>query len=95
MEAACAVAPEGNSTMSETFSDQECVVLYLGWRLDEPLACPACGAHISSRNDAKAGWVGSRRFTCDGCGKIGTHLVPDPVTSAPKETPADPGPSKT
>jgi hypothetical protein len=76
--------------MSETFSNQECVVLYLGWRLDKPLACPACGAQVSSRDDARAGWVGSRHFTCDGCGKTGTHLVPDRAPSAP----ADRGPSK-
>jgi hypothetical protein len=67
-------------------------VLYLGWRLGKPLACPACGAHVTSRDDARVGWVGSRCFTCDGCGRTGTHLVPDRAPSALREKPASPGP---
>ena len=85
---------EGVDRLSETFSDQDCVALYLRWRLDKPLDCPACGGHVSSHHDARVGWAGSRLFICDGCGKTGTHLVPDPAPSAVREKPADPGPLK-
>lgn len=71
--------------MSETFSDQDCAVLYLGWRLEKPLVCPACGGRVTSRDDARAGWVRSRRFTCDDCGRTGAHLVPDGAPSALRE----------
>ena len=67
--------------MSEILSDQDCAVLYLGWRLEEPLACPVCGAKVATRGDARVGWVGSRNFTCDGCGRTGVHLVPDEAPS--------------
>jgi hypothetical protein len=79
--------------MSETFSDHECAVLYLGWRLEKPLACPECGAHVTSYDDAKAGWGRSRRFTCDGCGRTGAHLVQDPASSAQRGNPAGPSPT--
>lgn len=76
--------------MGETFSDQDCVVFYLGWRLGKPLQCPVCDAQVSSRDDARVGWAGSRRFTCNGCGRTGAHLVPDRAPSALTEKPADP-----
>jgi hypothetical protein len=81
--------------MRMTFSDQDCAVLYLGWRLEKPLTCPACAANVASRDDASVGWVSSRRFTCDTCGRTGAHLVPDRVLSVLREEPAEPGPSKT
>jgi hypothetical protein len=80
--------------MTETLSDKDCAVLYLGWRLQKPLACPACGAHVASRDDARVGWVDSRSFTCDGCGRTGSHLVPDRVQSVSREKPAEPSRSR-
>lgn len=72
-------------------SDRDCAVLYLGWRLGKPLGCLACDAHVASRDDARVGWVGSRRFICDGCGRTGVHLVPDRAPIALREKPAGPG----
>lgn len=63
--------------MRMTLSEKDCVVLYLSWRLGQPLACPACGANVASRDDSRAGWLGSRLFTCGGCRATGAHLVPD------------------
>lgn len=76
--------------MTETFSDHECAVLYLSWKLDRPLICPVCGAEVTSGDEASAGWIRSRRFTCDGCGRTGVHEVPDLPPSVLRETPRSP-----
>lgn len=79
--------------MSETFDDHACAVLYLSWRLEKDLACPECGAHVTSSDDSRAGWVRTRLFTCDGCGKTGAHLVQDAASSAQAGNPAGSGPT--
>jgi hypothetical protein len=66
--------------MSEPFSEQESASLYLAARLGRPLECPTCPGVVISSDESKPGWSRSRRFTCEGCGRDGVHLVPDDAT---------------
>ena len=73
--------------MSDRFGDQECAALYLTWRLGRPLDCPACQGFVTSADEAKTGWSRTRRFTCEGCGRSGVHLVPDDASGPIREMP--------
>jgi len=63
--------------MSEPFNDQESASLYLAGRLGRPLECPACSGVVVPTDEPTTGFSRSRRFTCEGCGRTGVHVVPD------------------
>jgi hypothetical protein len=59
------------------FTKEQSAALYERWRESRDPTCPDCDADVSSERQGRAGNARTRVFTCDGCGKTGTHIVPN------------------
>lgn len=75
------------------FTTEQNADLYEQWRLTKAPTCPDCDADVNSERQGRAGNARTRAFTCQGCGKVGTHIVPN-GPPRPGEDILDPGPNK-